>query len=102
MSEENTPAVTDDQKPSDKRGGEPAAMMGIPVSVQVVLGTAKMPVSQLLALGRGAVIELDRKAGDPVDVTVNGRVVARGEIVLLADQRIGVTLTEIVHNGSGS
>ncbi len=73
-------------------------ILRIPVSVQVVLGSAQMPVSNLLKLGRGAVIPLDRRIGEPVDVVVNGRIVARGEVVVVEDDstRFGVSLTEIV------
>jgi flagellar motor switch protein FliN/FliY len=73
-------------------------ILGIPVSVKIVLGSATMPVSSLLKLGRGAVIPLDRKVGEPVDVVVNGRVVARGEVVVLEDSnsRFGISLTEII------
>lgn len=71
--------------------------MRIPVSVQVILGSAMMPVSNLLKLGRGAVIPLDHRVGEPVDIIVNGRVIARGEIVVVEDDnaRLGVSLTEI-------
>ncbi|MCI0598195.1 MAG: flagellar motor switch protein FliN [Beijerinckiaceae bacterium] len=73
-------------------------ILRIPVNVQVVLGSALMPVSNLLKLGRGAVIALDHRVGEPVDVVVNGRIVARGEIVVVEDDnsRFGVSLTEIV------
>jgi flagellar motor switch protein FliN/FliY len=73
-------------------------IMRIPVSVQVVLGSATMPVASLAKLGRGAVIRLDRRVGEPVDVIVNGRVVARGEVVVLEEggSRFGISLTEIV------
>jgi flagellar motor switch protein FliN/FliY len=73
-------------------------ILRIPVVVQVVLGSANMPVSNLLKLGRGAVIPLDHRVGEPVDVVVNGRVIARGEIVVVEDDnsRFGVSLTEIV------
>src|SRR3546814_2149008 len=98
MSEGNTPVIAGDSK-TDGEQAESAAMMGIPVSVQVVLGKTKMPVSKLIGLGRGAVIEIDRKAGESVDVTVTGRVMERGEIVIVADQRNGVNITEIVRNG---
>lgn len=74
------------------------AIMRIPVSLQVVLGSATMPVSSLMKLGRGAVVPLDHRVGEPVDVVVNGRVVARGEVVVVEDDnsRFGVSLTEIV------
>ena len=72
--------------------------MRIPVDVQVVLGSATMPVANLIKLGRGAVIPLDHRVGEPVDVVVNGRIVARGEVVVVEDDnsRFGVSLTEIV------
>ena len=69
----------------------------IPVQVSVVLGRTSMPVSQLLKLGRGAVVELDRKVGEPVDILVNNRLVAKGEVVVV-EERIGVTMTEIMKN----
>jgi flagellar motor switch protein FliN/FliY len=74
-------------------------ILGIPVTVQVVLGTTTMPVARLMKLGRGAIISLDQKVGDPVNVLVNGRVVAKGEVVVVDEEssRFGVTLTEIVH-----
>jgi flagellar motor switch protein FliN/FliY len=73
-------------------------ILRIPVVVQVVLGSATMPVSGLLKLGRGAVIPLDHRVGEPVDVVVNGRIVARGEVVVVEDDtsRFGVSLTEII------
>ena len=67
----------------------------IPVQVTVVLGRTSMQVNQLLKLGRGAVIELDKKVGEPIDIFVNNRLVARGEVVVVED-RIGVTMTEII------
>lgn len=71
------------------------AVSDIPVQVSVVLGRTAMPVNQLLKLGRGAVVELDRKVGEPIDIYVNNRLVARGEVVVVED-RIGVTMTEII------
>lgn len=71
------------------------AVYEIPVQVSAVLGRASMQVSQLLKLGRGAVVELDRKVGEPVDIFVNNRLVARGEVVVV-DERLGVTMTEII------
>jgi len=71
------------------------AVSDIPVSISVVLGRTSMQVQQLLKLGRGAVVELDRKVGEPVDILVNGRMVARGEVVVVED-KIGVTMTEII------
>ncbi len=73
-------------------------IMRIPVTVKVVLGSATMPVANLTKLGRGAIIPLDRRVGEPVDVVVNGRIVARGEVVVVdeATSRFGISLTEIV------
>jgi flagellar motor switch protein FliN/FliY len=74
------------------------AILAIPVTVQVVLGTTSMPVAKLMKLNRGAVITLDQRVGAPVSVLVNGRTVARGEVVVVDEDnsRFGVTLTEIV------
>lgn len=71
------------------------AVSDIPVQISVVLGKTSMQVQQLLKLGRGAVVELDRKVGEPVDIFVNNRLVARGEVVVVED-KIGVTMTEII------
>lgn len=71
------------------------AVYDIPVQISAVLGRANMQVSQLLKLGRGAVVELDRKVGEAIDIYVNNRLVARGEVVIV-DERLGVTMTEIV------
>jgi len=65
------------------------------VQISAVLGRANIQVSQLLKLGRGAVVELDRKVGEAIDIYVNNRLVARGEVVIV-DERLGVTMTEIV------
>jgi len=67
----------------------------IPVQITVVLGKTSMQVNQLLKLGRGAVLELDKKVGEAIDIFVNNRLVARGEVVVVED-RIGVTMTEII------
>jgi flagellar motor switch protein FliN/FliY len=85
-------------------GANPAAapnlntILSIPVTVQVVLGSTSQPVASLMKLARGAVISLDQRVGDPVDIVVNGRVVARGEIVVVDEvsQRFGVSLLDIV------
>lgn len=71
------------------------AVYDIPVEVSAVLGKASMQISQLLKLGRGAVVELNRKIGEPVDVYVNDRLVARGEVVII-ENKIGITMTEII------
>jgi len=71
------------------------AVYDIPVTVSAVLGNTKMHIHQLLKLGRGAVVELDRKVGEAIDIYVNDRLVARGEVVIV-DDKLGVTMTEIV------
>ncbi|NBX85702.1 MAG: flagellar motor switch protein FliN [Proteobacteria bacterium] len=75
------------------------AVYDVPVTVKAVLGTTAMNISQLLKLGRGAVVELDKKVGDAVDIYVNDRLVARGEVVLM-DDKLGVTMTEIVKSAA--
>lgn len=80
--------------------GEPmandvTAIYDIPVQISAVLGRSSMPVNQLLKLGRGAVVELDRKVGEAIDIYVNNRLVARGEVVVVED-KLGITMTEIV------
>jgi len=81
---------------SSRSPRELEAVYDIPVTVSAVLGKATMQVSQLLKLGRGAVVELDRKLGEAIDIYVNNRLVARGEVVMVDDTRLGVTMTEIV------
>lgn len=88
------------EKDQDYDYGEPmagdvTAIYDIPVQISAVLGRSSMQVSQLLKLGRGAVVELDRKVGEAIDIYVNNRLVARGEVVVVED-KLGVTMTEIV------
>ncbi len=71
------------------------AVFDVPVQVSAVLGRARMDVGALLKLGPGAVLELDRKVGEAIDIYVNNRLVARGEVVLVED-KLGVTMTEII------
>lgn len=92
--------VQDDDGEDDFAPGEPMAkdveaIYDIPVQISAVLGRSTMQVSQLLKLGRGAVVELDRKVGEAIDIYVNNRLVARGEVVVV-DDKLGVTMTEIV------
>ena len=85
--------------PSENYAGNLDLIMRIPVSLKIVLGQATMAVADLSRLGRGAIIELDRKVGEPVDVVVNGRLVARGEVVVTDDAtgRFGISITEVVN-----
>jgi len=89
----DTEESTDER--SERIAGELEAVYDIPVQVSAVLGKCTMQVSQLLKLGRGAVVELDRKVGEAIDIYVNNRLVARGEVVVV-DERLGVTMTEII------
>ena len=86
--------VPDNAQPM-RSGADLAAVFDIPVNVSAVLGKSTMQVSSLLKLGRGAVVELDRKVGEAIDIYVNNRLVARGEVVVVED-RLGVTMTEII------
>ena len=70
-----------------------------PVKVSAILGKSKMKVSQLLKLNKGAIIELDSKVGEAIDIYVNNNLVARGEVVVV-DDKLGITMTEIVKNPS--
>jgi flagellar motor switch protein FliN/FliY len=91
---DNASAVMEPSVPRGARDLE--AVYDIPVTVSAVLGKATMQVNQLLKLGRGAVVELDRKLGEAIDIYVNNRLVARGEVVMVDDTRLGVAMTEIV------
>lgn len=71
------------------------AVAEIHVKISAVLGKTNMSVNDVLKLGRGAVIELERKVGEPVDVYLNDRLVARGEVVVV-DDKLGITMTEII------
>ena len=78
------------------RGAEDLeAVFDVPVQVSAVLGRARMEVGELLRLGPGAVLELDRKVGEAIDIYVNNRLVARVEDVLV-EEKLGVTMTEII------
>jgi flagellar motor switch protein FliN/FliY len=84
--------------PADGQPSAHSVIMDIPVEVQIVLGSSQMSVSDLMALQRGSTVALDRRIGEPVEVTVNGRMIARGEITVLESDpsRFGIRLTEIV------
>ena len=78
-----------------------APVFDVPVSISAVLGRASMSVAQLLQLNSGSVLELDRKVGEAIDIYVNNRLVARGEVVIV-DERLGVTMTEIIKDGDAA
>ncbi len=78
-----------------RTGADLEPVFDVPVKVQAVLGKSTLEVSQLLKLAPGAVVELDRKVGEAIDIYVNNRLVARGEVVLV-EEHLGVTMTEII------
>ena len=86
--------VVDDR---DKIAADLKPVFDVPVSVQAVIGRTTIEVSKLLELNEGSVLELDRRVGEAIDIYVNSRLVARGEVVVV-DDRLGVTMTEIIKN----
>jgi flagellar motor switch protein FliN len=97
--EEMLPALADGETPSGERNAaDLEAVFDVPVRLSVVLGRTKMPVANLLKMDIGTVVELDRQVGEAIDIYVNDRLVARGEIVLV-EGRLGVTMTEIIKAG---
>ena len=95
----NAPLASDAHvDPNDKNAADLAPVFGVPVNISAVLGRATLSVAQLLQLGQGSVLELDRKVGEAIDIYVNNRLVARGEVVVVED-RLGVTMTEIIKDG---
>lgn len=94
--EEMNPEPPSDLEPiSEKSAADLEAVFDVPVRVSVVLGRARIPIARLLKMDIGTVVELDRQVGEAIDIYVNERLVARGEIVLVED-RLGVTMTEII------
>jgi flagellar motor switch protein FliN/FliY len=85
----------------EKSASDLAPVFDVPVNISAVLGRAHLSVAQLLQLGQGSVLELDRKVGEAIDIYVNNRLVARGEVVVVED-RLGVTMTEIIKDGDAA
>ena len=88
-------SVAPDDDASTRTTEELEAVFDVPVQISAVLGRTRMDIGQLLNMGPGAVLELDRKVGEAIDIYVNNRLVARGEVVLVED-KLGVTMTEII------
>ena len=86
---------SDEPVDAEKAAADLQSLYDVPVNVSAILGKANIEVAELLKLGRGAIVELDRKVGEAIDIYVNNRLVARGEVVVVED-RLGVTMTEIV------
>ena len=87
--------LTGREDATPRRPADLGQIYDVPVQVSAVLGRARLPVGDLLRIGPGTVLELDRRVGEAVDILVNDRLVARSEVVLV-DERLGVTMTEIV------
>ncbi len=94
------PTLGDDDDDHPRSAADLEAIFDVPVRVSAVLGRARMGVSELMRLDAGRLVELDRKVGEAVDIYVNDRLVARGEVVLVED-KLGITMTEIVKNERG-
>ena len=95
---EPTAALVAVDDAEEKSATDLAPVFDVPVNISAVLGKAHMSVAQLLKLGQGSILELDRKVGEAIDIYVNNRLVARGEVVVVED-RLGVTMTEIIKDG---
>jgi flagellar motor switch protein FliN len=93
--------VTAPAEIEEKSASDLAPVFDVPVNISAVLGRAHLSVAQLLQLGQGSVLELDRKVGEAIDIYVNNRLVARGEVVVVED-RLGVTMTEIIKDGDAA
>jgi flagellar motor switch protein FliN/FliY len=93
--EEGAPPIAPDDPAAAKSAADLEAVFDVPVNVSAVLGRTNMEVGDLLKLGPGTILELDRKVGEAIDIFVNNRLVARGEVVLVKE-RLGVTMTEII------
>ncbi len=90
-----SPPLVDADGTVNRIASDLEAVFDVPVQVSAVLGRARMDIGDLLKLGPGAVLELDRKVGEAIDIYVNNRLVARGEVVLV-EEKLGVTMTEII------
>lgn len=95
MGQRRKAGMRDDDAPQPRSAADLEAVFDVPVRVAAVLGQARMQVADLLKMAAGTVLELDRKVGEAIDIYVNNRLVARGEVVLV-DDRLGVTMTEII------
>mgnify|MGYP002878265759 FL=1 len=83
---------------SDKPTTDVEALLDVEVEITAILGTTNMPISQILKLGRGAVVQLNRSVGEDIEVHANNRLVAKADVIVV-DDRLGVTMTEIIKDG---
>jgi flagellar motor switch protein FliN len=91
----DAPPPPEPEGPATRSAADLEAVFDVPVQVSAVLGRARMEINDLLKIGPGTVLELDRKVGEAIDIYVNNRLVARGEVVLV-EEKLGVTMTEII------
>ena len=98
--EEEREGSREDQTATARGAADLEALFDVPVRVSAVLGRAKLEVSELLKLDHGSVVELDRKVGEAIEIFVNDRLIARGEVVLV-DDKLGITMTEIIKQDRG-
>lgn len=96
---EAAPVVETEDEDDVRTAADLEAVFDVPVNITAVLGRTNIEVADLLKLDEGDVVELDRKVGEAIDIFVNNRLVARGEVVLVED-RLGVTMTEIIKGES--
>jgi flagellar motor switch protein FliN/FliY len=85
----------------EKTAHDLAPVFDVPVQISAVIGKTSLSVQELLKLNQGSILELDRKVGEAIDIYVNNRLVARGEVVVV-DERLGVTMTEIIKDGDSN
>ena len=84
-----------DEEVANNKEGEDAALLDVNVDIVAVLGVAELKISQILQLGRGAVVELDRFVGEPVELRAGGKIVAKGEVVV-TDEKLAVQITNVI------
>ncbi len=108
LEKDSSPVPVDNGAPREgmieeaaKSAADLAPVFDVPVNISAVLGKAQIDVNSLLKLTAGSVVELDRKIGEAIDIYVNNRLVARGEVVVV-DDRLGVTMTEIIKDGDAA
>ena len=95
LAQAEPPVAAEPDGPVTRIAADLEAVFDVPVQVSAVLGRARMEINELLKIGPGTVLELDRKVGEAIDIYVNNRLVARGEVVLV-EEKLGVTMTEII------
>ncbi|PPR61197.1 MAG: Flagellar motor switch protein FliN [Alphaproteobacteria bacterium MarineAlpha3_Bin7] len=89
------------EEEQENLNGGSAALLDVNVDIVAVLGVAELRVSQILQLGRGAVVELERKVGEPVELKAEGKLVAKGEVVV-TDEKLAVQITDVVNASPGN